>query len=46
MQVDPRHDPSVRPETHARARQSLADHMTAIGFKSEKQLPDTMYQMW
>ena len=43
--VDPRHDRAVRPEVHARAKACLARHMTAIGFKSEKQLPETMYQM-
>ena len=30
------------PEAHAKAKAALAKHMTKIGFKSQKMLPETM----
>eukprot|EP00518_Triparma_eleuthera_P021221 CAMPEP_0197546278 /NCGR_PEP_ID=MMETSP1320-20131121/940_1 /TAXON_ID=91990 /ORGANISM="Bolidomonas sp., Strain RCC2347" /LENGTH=542 /DNA_ID=CAMNT_0043105829 /DNA_START=116 /DNA_END=1744 /DNA_ORIENTATION=- len=43
IKVDPRVDPSVRPEVHERARKAIAAHARAIGMETEKDLDDSYY---
>jgi len=45
IKVDPRTDPNVRSEVHERARQSIYNHSVAIGMKTKKMLPRTLYEM-
>lgn len=43
--ADPRVNPAVPLEVHLRAKESIAQHMTSLGFKSKHMHPDTMYDM-
>jgi len=45
IKVDPRTDRNVDPKVHARAKQSIVDHNIAIGMKTEKMLPQTLYEL-
>ncbi|GMH86255.1 hypothetical protein TrVE_jg9112 [Triparma verrucosa] len=45
IKVDPRTNPDVDPEVHARAKKSVANFAREIGMESEKMLDDTFYQM-
>lgn len=45
IEVDPRTNPDVSEEVHARARRSVANHGKKIGMQTEKMLEDTIYQI-
>ena len=45
IKVDPRVDPSVRPEVHERAKACVAREMKRAGTKTAKMLDSTMYEL-
>ena len=45
IKVDPRQTPDVDPQIHARARQSVVDHVTDLGMTTKYNLPETLYEM-
>ena len=45
IKVDPRTNPEICRIVHARARQAVSDHSIAMGMRTKKMLPETMYDM-
>jgi len=42
---EPRSNPSADPTAHSRALASIASHSAKMGMKTEKMLPETLYEM-